>query len=58
MSSKNGFGDKLKGNVNKVKGEAKDRMGSATNNSKMQREGKKDKIKGVAQDKKGDFKNK
>ena len=50
MSSKNGLSDKVKGAVNKTKGETKDQIGNATNDSKLQRDGKKDKAKGTAQE--------
>lgn len=52
----NGFSDKVKGSVNKVKGEVKDQVGNATNNTKLQAEGKLDKVKGVAQEKVGELK--
>lgn len=45
----NGLGDKLKGAVNKTKGEVKDQVGNATDNAKMQAEGKADKLKGDVQ---------
>ncbi|WP_309088488.1 CsbD family protein [Domibacillus sp.] len=45
----NGLGDKLKGAVNKAKGEVKDQVGNATDNTKMQAEGKGDKLKGDVQ---------
>ncbi|PPA72268.1 CsbD family protein [Jeotgalibacillus proteolyticus] len=51
-----GNGDKVKGAVNKTKGEVKDQVGNATNNQRMQDEGKKDKTKGNVQDKVGKFK--
>lgn len=56
--SKNGFSDKVKGAVNKTKGEIKDQVGNATNNASLQAEGKLDKLKGNAQDKIGDTKEK
>ncbi|WP_050180062.1 CsbD family protein [Domibacillus robiginosus] len=49
----NGLGDKLKGAVNKAKGEVKDQVGNATNNAKMQADGKADKVKGEVQDRIG-----
>jgi len=49
----NGLGDKLKGAVNKAKGEAKDQIGNATDNAKLQADGKKDKVKGEVQDRLG-----
>ncbi|ALS78022.1 MULTISPECIES: CsbD family protein [Planococcus] len=57
MSDNKGFSDKLKGAVNKGKGEIKDQIGNATNDSSTQAEGKMDKAKGNIQDKIGDFKN-
>lgn len=55
--SKDGFSDKLKGAVNKGKGELKDQIGNATDDHRTQAEGKLDKLKGEAQDRIGDFKN-
>jgi len=52
----NGFSDKIKGAVNKVKGEMKDQVGNATNNTSLQAEGKMDKLKGKVQDKIGEMK--
>lgn len=52
----NGFSDKLKGAVNKAKGEVKDQFGNATDNASLQAEGKIDKLKGAAQEKIGEFK--
>jgi len=52
----NGSSDKIKGAVNKVKGEMKDQVGNATNNTSLQAEGKMDKLKGKAQDKIGNMK--
>lgn len=52
----NGYSEKAKGAVNKVKGEAKDQFGNATDNAKMQAEGKVDKLKGEAQQEVGEFK--
>ena len=56
--SDNGFSDKVKGTVNKVKGEAKDQIGNATNNTSLQAEGKVDKLKGKTQEKISDMKEK
>lgn len=52
------FSDKLKAGVNKAKGEVKDQIGNATNNAKLQAEGKLDKAKGEAQEKIADLKDK
>ncbi|MBM0065811.1 CsbD family protein [Alkalicoccobacillus gibsonii] len=46
----NGTGDKIKGAVNKAKGEVKDQAGNATNNQSLQAKGKKDKVKGNVQE--------
>ncbi|MDI2587458.1 CsbD family protein [Psychrobacillus sp. NEAU-3TGS] len=51
-----GLSDKLKGTVNKVKGETKDQIGKATDDVKLQAEGKLDKVKGEAQHEFGEFK--
>ncbi|MFC4023532.1 CsbD family protein [Oceanobacillus longus] len=56
--SDNGFKDKAKGVGNKIKGEAKDQWGSATNDSNKKADGKLDKVKGEVQDSVGDTKNK
>ncbi|GKV68984.1 hypothetical protein NCCP2716_14820 [Sporosarcina sp. NCCP-2716] len=56
MSEDHGFSDKVKGAVNKVKGEAKDQYGNATGDIGKQAEGKFDKIKGEAQKEVGNFK--
>lgn len=56
--SKEGFSDKVKGAVNKGKGELKDQVGNATNDHQKQAEGKFDKAKGNVQDSVGDIKNK
>ena len=48
----NSFSDKLKGAVNKVKGEVKDKFDTAMDNDKV------DKFKGQAQDKFGELKDK
>ncbi|MBM7634599.1 CsbD family protein [Geomicrobium sediminis] len=48
--------DKLKGMANQAKGSVKDATGKATNNKKMQAEGKTDKLKGKAQDTKANAK--
>lgn len=42
----------------KVKGEAKEQIGNATNNAKLEAEGKIDKLKGEAQHKISEFKDK
>lgn len=52
------FSDKLKAGVNKAKGEVKDQIGNATDNAKLQAEGKLDKAKGEAQEKVADLKDK
>lgn len=49
-TNNNGLSDKVKGGVNQAKGEVKDQFGNATDNEKMQREGKKDKVKGNVQE--------
>lgn len=54
--AENGFSDKIKGAANKAKGEVKDQVGNATDNQKLQAEGKFDKAKGKAQDKIGEVK--
>lgn len=56
MSQDHGFSDKVKGAVNKAKGEAKDQYGNATGDTKKQAEGKLDKMKGNAQEKVGEMK--
>jgi len=53
-----GLSDKVKGTVNKVKGETKDQVGNATNDASLQAEGKFDKLKGEAQKKAGELKDK
>ncbi len=58
MSNKKGLSDKVKSTVNKVKGEAKDQIGNATDNSKMQADGKQDKLKGNLQENIGESKEK
>lgn len=45
-----GLSDKLKGTVNKAKGETKDQVGNAKNDPHLQAEGKLDKLKGNIQD--------
>lgn len=45
------FSNRVKGAVNKVKGETKDQVGNATDNPKLLAEGKYDKIKGAVQEK-------
>lgn len=57
MAEDKGFGDKLKGAVSKGKGELKDQVGNAKDDSSLQAEGKKDKAKGEFQDSVGEFKN-
>lgn len=54
--SNHGTSDKVKGAVNKAKGEIKDQVGNATNNRSLQAEGKKDKIKGNLQETAGKIK--
>ncbi|QFF97431.1 CsbD family protein [Psychrobacillus glaciei] len=44
-----GLSDKIKGTVNKAKGETKDQIGNATGDTKLQAKGKLDKLKGEAQ---------
>ncbi|GIP40475.1 stress response protein CsbD [Paenibacillus sp. J31TS4] len=56
MTDHNGLGDKIKGGVNKAKGEVKDQIGNATDNHSLQWDGKKDKLKGEAQEKIGEMK--
>ena len=51
-----GLSDKVKGTVNKTKGEAKDQFGNATNDPKLQAEGKFDKLKGEVQEEVGELK--
>jgi uncharacterized protein YjbJ (UPF0337 family) len=55
-TNNNGVSDKVKGGVNKAKGEVKDQVGNATNNRKLQGEGKKDKVKGNVQEEIGKVK--
>lgn len=50
------FKNKVDGTVDKVKGEAKDTFGQATNDKKKQAEGKVDKAKGAIKDKVQDAK--
>jgi len=50
MANDNGFSDKLKAGVSKAKGEVKDQVGNATDNSRLQAEGKYDKAKGELQE--------
>lgn len=52
----NGMSDKIKGNVNKAKGEVKDQIGNATNSPSLQAEGKMDKAKGHLQENVGKLK--
>lgn len=49
MSQDNGLKDKVKGGMNKMKGEAKDKAGDMANKSDLKAEGKKDKAKGSLQ---------
>ncbi len=49
MSEDNGLKDKVKGGMNKMKGEAKDKAGDMANKSDLKAEGKKDKAKGSLQ---------
>ena len=49
MARDNGFSDKLKSVVSRTKGEVKDQVGNATDNPRMQNEGKFDKTKGKFQ---------
>lgn len=56
--AENGFSDKLKGNINKAKGEIKDQVGNAANDASLQAKGKMDKLKGQAQEKLGEMKDK
>lgn len=51
MAEQEGLSDKIKSAVSKVKGEAKDQIGNATDDPKLQAEGKKDKAKGKIQEK-------
>lgn len=53
-----GLSDKIKGTVNKAKGETKDQVGNAKNDPHLQTEGKLDKIKGNIQEGIGKFKEK
>ncbi len=56
MANQDSNSDKVKGNVNKAKGEMKDQTGNLTNNKDLQREGKKDKVKGKVQEEVGNMK--
>jgi uncharacterized protein YjbJ (UPF0337 family) len=56
MNDNNGLSDKIKSGVSKVKGEVKDQIGNATDNPRLQAEGKKDKLKGEVQEKIGELK--
>jgi uncharacterized protein YjbJ (UPF0337 family) len=58
MTEHNGMSDKVKGNVSKIKGEAKDQIGKVTDNHSLQAEGKLDKVKGSIQQKIGEAKDK
>lgn len=51
-----GLSDKVKGAVNKTKGEAKDQFGNVTDDHKLQAEGKIDKLKGEVQKEVGEIK--
>ncbi|PLS17570.1 CsbD family protein [Bacillus sp. M6-12] len=51
-----GLSDKVKGTVNKIKGETKDQIGNASGNKEMQADGKKDKMKGSFQNTIGEAK--
>ncbi|MFF2754186.1 CsbD family protein [Psychrobacillus sp. NPDC058041] len=51
-----GLSDKVKGAVNKAKGETKDQIGNATGDTKLEAKGKFDKLKGEAQEKIGEAK--
>lgn len=48
--------DKAKGAMNKAAGEAKDKLGDATNDQDLKDEGKAQKLKGHGQDIKGEAK--
>ncbi|MEC1545676.1 CsbD family protein [Bacillus halotolerans] len=50
--------DKMKGGLNKAKGEVKDKVGGMTDKTDMQAEGKKDKAKGEVQKGIGEAKDK
>lgn len=54
MSS--GLSDNLKAAGNKLKGEVKEALGNATDNPKLQAEGKSDKLKGTVQETVGNVK--
>jgi uncharacterized protein YjbJ (UPF0337 family) len=54
----NGSTDKLKGTVNKVKGEEKDQIGNTIKDASLRAEGKFDKLKGEAQMIVGELKDK
>ena len=56
MDKNHGFSDKLKAGVSKVKGEVKDQVGNATDNTRLQAEGKFDKAKGEVQERIGEAK--
>jgi len=58
MSQDNGLKDKVKGGMNKMKGEAKDKAGDMANKSDLKAEGKKDKAKGSLQNGVGKTKDK
>lgn len=52
----NNISDKIKSAVSKTKGEIKDQIGNATDNTQLQAEGNADKLKGDAQEKIGEIK--
>jgi len=56
MDKDHGFSDKLKAGVSKVKGEVKDQVGNATDDTGLQAEGKLDKAKGEVQERIGEAK--
>ncbi|MRN54137.1 CsbD family protein [Paenibacillus monticola] len=56
MTNTDGLSDKIKGGVSKIKGEIKDQVGNATDNTSLQADGKKDKLKGAIQQKIGKLK--
>ncbi|MFB4163202.1 CsbD family protein [Alteribacillus sp. JSM 102045] len=58
MEANEGWSDKVKGAVNRAKGETKDQLGNAADDPKLQREGKVDKVKGNIQENIGDQKKK
>lgn len=58
MSNKKGLSEKVKGTVSKTKGEFKEQVGNATDNPRLEQEGKTDKARGRYQKKTGEFKDK